>query len=77
MKDENCGNIMTEFIGLRSKMYSFKLYKNVDDIAHKVKEIQRFCFRKTIMENIIANFGITKKAKGIQASAVKVISFDE
>lgn len=40
MKDENSGNIIEEFVGLRSKMYTFKMYhtKSVTKRAKGVKK---------------------------------------
>ncbi|GFT04069.1 uncharacterized protein NPIL_331081 [Nephila pilipes] len=46
MKDENCGKVMTEFIGLRSKMYSFK----VEDchLIKKLKGVKKSTLEKKI-----------------------------
>lgn len=47
MKDENNGEIMTEFVGLKSKMYSFKV-NNIDNI----KTVKR---AKGVMESVVKN----------------------
>ena len=77
MKDESNGELITEFIGLRSKMYCFKLYKTVEDCAHKIEQLKGKGFRTIFLENMISNFGVTKKAKGVQSSALKFISFED
>lgn len=50
MKDENNGQIMTEFVGLRAKMYSYKVKNDEKD---------------------------KKRAKGVKASTLKIITFDD
>ena len=44
MKDENCGKIMMEFVGLRSKMYSFTS-KNGDEVK-KSKGVKKCILNK-------------------------------
>ncbi|XP_044764456.1 uncharacterized protein LOC123321018 [Coccinella septempunctata] len=47
MKDENNGAIMSEFVGLRSKMYSFKIDSN-NNITKKAKGIKKGVVKKVI-----------------------------
>lgn len=46
MKDENNGEIMTEFVGLRSKMYSIRVNKR--DAIKKAKGVKNYLLKKTI-----------------------------
>lgn len=69
MKDENNGNVMTEFIGLRSKMYALKVLLSNSEREKGVSGEK--------MENYIANFDVIKKAKGITKSSLKLISFGD
>ncbi|KAJ8912711.1 hypothetical protein NQ315_012265 [Exocentrus adspersus] len=77
MKDENSGKIMLEFIGLRSKMYCYKLQMNEDEEKKQIQKLIDNRFSNEYITNFIQNFGVTKKAKGIQSSALKLISFDD
>ncbi|KAJ8910640.1 hypothetical protein NQ315_012508 [Exocentrus adspersus] len=77
MKDENSGKIMLEFIGLRSKMYCYKLQMNEDEEKKQIQKLIDNRFSNEYIKNFIQNFGVTKKAKGIQSSALKLISFDD
>ncbi|XP_050519573.1 uncharacterized protein LOC126893427 [Diabrotica virgifera virgifera] len=74
MKDENNGRVMTEFIGLRSKMYSFKLYYKEEERAKSIEEAKR---NQSFSQYIVNNIGVVKKAKGITSSALKHITFDD
>lgn len=49
MKDENCGKIMTEFVGLRSKMYSFTL--DTGDEIKKSKGVKKCILEKYSISN--------------------------
>ncbi|XP_031789254.1 uncharacterized protein LOC116418324 [Nasonia vitripennis] len=46
MKDECCGRVMTEFVGLRSKMYSVKI--EGQDVIKKAKGVKAAVVRTTI-----------------------------
>ena len=51
MKDECCGEYMTEFVGLRSKMYSVRV--NNQDKMKKSKGIKvKFIVKQTITSNV-------------------------
>jgi hypothetical protein len=77
MKDENNGKIMTDFVGLRSKMYTLKLQINSNEKEDKTNELKNKHVSAEQIENLISNMGITKKAKGIKKSAPKKFCFDD
>lgn len=76
MKDELAGTIMTHFIGLRSKMYSIKVWSDLNRDS-KIKQLEENGLDKKEIENFITNYGIIKKAKGITKSALKTIFFED
>jgi hypothetical protein len=77
MKDENNGIIMTHFIGLRSKMYTLKLLVSDQEKNEQIDKLKAKLVDKKQIENCISNLGVIKKAKGIQSSAMKQISFND
>ncbi|XP_053592969.1 uncharacterized protein LOC128667335 [Microplitis demolitor] len=50
MKDENNGKIMTEFTGLRAKLYAFKIY-NEDQVKKRAKGVKRPTLRTITFED--------------------------
>lgn len=77
MKDENNGMIMLEFIGLRSKLYAIRVQKLDSDIDTLKTKLTENGMDQNDIDNVITNFGITKKAKGIKKSSLKTITFDD
>jgi hypothetical protein len=71
MKDENNGKIVTDFVGLRSKMYTLKMQINSNEKEDKTNELKNKHVSAEQIENLFSNMGITKKAKGIKKSALK------
>lgn len=64
MKDENSGQIMREFVGLRSKMYAIRLHG--DKITKKAKGVKKSVLKKEIqfedfMECLLLNSTLTGK----------------
>uniref|UniRef100_A0A6P7H123 Uncharacterized protein LOC114343128 n=1 Tax=Diabrotica virgifera virgifera TaxID=50390 RepID=A0A6P7H123_DIAVI len=77
MKDEANGRIITHFVGLRSKMYSFKLqYTNEE--RQTVWQKYKNTMDDAAIEKIVNNLGVTKKSKGVKYSVVKnAITFED
>ena len=78
MKDENNGVILTEFIGLRSKMYALKVLKSEEEKQNLIQKMKTSMqMHQLEINNFISNFGITKKAKGITRANIKNIDFSD
>ncbi|CAH0549897.1 unnamed protein product [Brassicogethes aeneus] len=78
MKDENNGILMTDYVGLRSKLYATKTQTTAAEIARKRKALHEEGFDDDEVNEIIKNFGVIKKAKGVKSSVVKTkITFDD
>lgn len=77
MKDENRGQIMLEFIGLRSKMYTIKLLEDDSHSESVRKKLEIDGVDSDEIDGIVSNLGITKKAKGIKKSSLKAIGFND
>ncbi|XP_045476742.1 uncharacterized protein LOC123682252 [Harmonia axyridis] len=76
MKDENEGIPMTDYVGLRSKLYTVK--NSNDEIDVKKRQWEKEGHDPEEIESMAQNYGITKKAKGIKKSIVKNnICFDD
>jgi hypothetical protein len=77
MKDENNGRIMTEFVGLRAKMYSVRV--NGVDAMKKAKGVKRYVLKKDIcfedyLKCINENCIITKPQNSIRSKSHNVFS---
>lgn len=76
MKDENGGIPMTDYVGLRSKLYTVK--NSNDEIDVKKRQWEKEGYDPEEIETMCQNYGVTKKAKGIKKSIVKnKISFND
>ncbi|CAD6217592.1 GSCOCG00011375001-RA-CDS, partial [Cotesia congregata] len=51
MKDENNGRIMSEFVGLRAKLYAFKLYDNEAEVKKRAKGVKGSTLRKITFDD--------------------------
>ncbi|XP_044578974.1 uncharacterized protein LOC123261446 [Cotesia glomerata] len=51
MKDENNGRIMSEFVGLRAKLYAFKLYDNEAEVEKRAKVVKGSTLRKITFDD--------------------------
>jgi hypothetical protein len=58
-KDESAGKQIEEFVGLRSKLYSYKLFQG--DEHKKCKGVKKNVVKKTITHNDYKNCLFTKK----------------
>jgi len=78
MKDENNSRIMTDFVGLRSKLYTLKLETDPLELTKKRQKLLEEEYEEDEIEDILANEGVTKKAKGVKSSVLKTkITFDD
>ncbi|CAH1111573.1 unnamed protein product [Psylliodes chrysocephalus] len=78
MKDENNGIPMTNYVGLRSKLYATKVMVTDDNVIKMRKDLEEKDYEEDEIVDILRNIGVTKKAKGVKSSVVKtVITFDD
>ncbi|CAD6225170.1 GSCOCG00011823001-RA-CDS [Cotesia congregata] len=66
MKDENNGKIMSEFVGLRAKLYAFQIYKSGEG------QIQAYESDEEIKDDMVK-----MRAKGVKKSTLRTKTFDD
>lgn len=71
MKDENSGVLMTDYVGLRSKLYATRVMQTNADIMKKRKRLHEEGYDENEIIEIVENLDILKKAKGVKSSVVK------
>lgn len=76
-KDENGGRIMTEFIGLKAKLYATRVQYFDHEISEIKKKLEAQGESNEVIQLTLDNWGVLRKAKGCQKSVVRSITFDD
>lgn len=82
MKDENNGDVMTEFVGLRSKMYSIRVRRMKHPVIKKAKGVKKYVLDKNInfddyLRCVETNATISRVQRSIRAKNHRVYTIEQ